>query len=258
MHAIDWLGSPAHPGTGSLLMLQALAATKTQYGVGGSDQSQALFPRLGFEQKSTVATFRKVLSPFHRLRTTDQGLLRRWAGTMKDLASAWRGRTPPVPQTVELRPATVFTQEIASLQRQASRHIVTCQRDSLLLNYFLRCPLPGFTGWTIHTPERMIGFALLKVTSLGRIRLGKIVDCWLDSEDPSCWQAAVAGSVERLRAFSADSVICYASTPSLHAALRWNGFAKSQEKNVYIRDKKQSLPRDLPFGFSMLEADHSL
>ncbi len=103
MHAIDWLGSAAHPGSGALLMLQALATSKTQYAVGGTAKAEALFPRLGFEQKPKLTIFRKVLAPFHRLRTTDQGLFRKWAGTAKDMASVWRARTPQVPQTVELR-----------------------------------------------------------------------------------------------------------------------------------------------------------
>ena len=90
MHAIDWLGSAAHPGLGALLMLQAFATSKTQYAVGGTAQSQAIFPRLGFEQKPKLAIFHKVLAPFHRLRTTDQGLFRKWAGTAKDMASVWR------------------------------------------------------------------------------------------------------------------------------------------------------------------------
>jgi hypothetical protein len=255
MHAIDWLGSAAHPGSGALLMLQAFATSKTQYAVDGSAQSQALFPRLGFEQKPKLAIFHKVLAPFHRLRTTDRGLFRKWAGTAKDLVSVWRSRTPPVPQIVELRSARTFTEEIDCLLGQSSLRVVMCKRDHLLLNYFLRCPLPSFSGWTIHTSERMIGFAVLTITPHGRTQFGRIVDCWLDTEDPSCWQAAVAALIDRLRALSADSVKCYATTPSLHAALLWNGFAKSGESNVYLRDKGQSLPRDVPFGLSMLEGD---
>jgi hypothetical protein len=258
MHAIDWAGSAAHPGSGTFLMLQAFATSKTQYAVDGTAQAQALFPRLCFEHKPKLSIFRKVLAPFHRVRTTDHGFLRKWAGTAKDMASVYRSRTPPVPQTVELRSAPAFTQEIDCLLRQSSLRIVTCQRDHFLLNYFLRCPLPGFSGWTIHTRQRMIGFAILKTTQYGRIQLGKIVDCWLDTEDPACWQAAVAALIDRLRAFSADDVTCYATTPSLHAALLWNGFAKSGEQNVLIRDKQQSLPRDLPFGFSMLDADRAI
>jgi hypothetical protein len=258
LHAIDWAGSAGHPGSGAFLMLQAFATSKTQYAVDGTAQAQALFPKLGFEQKPKLAIFRKLLTPFHRLRSTDQGLFRKWAGTAKDMASVWRARTPRVPQTVELRAAPTFTEAIDCLQQQSSLRIVTCQRDHLLLNYFLRYPLSGFSGWTIHTSQRMIGFAVLKVTPHGRIQRGKIVDCWLDTEDSSCWQAAVAVLVDRLRAFSADDVTCYATTPNVHAALLWNGFAKSGEQNVYVRDKQQSLPRDLPFGFSMLDADRAI
>jgi hypothetical protein len=255
MHAIDWRASNTHPGVGAFLMLRALASSETQYAIGGTEQSQAVFPGLGFEQKPKLAIFRKVLAPFHRLRATDQGLFRKWGGTAKDTVSVWRARTPTGRRTLELRPAPTFTEEINSLQRQASLRIVTCQRDHSLLNYFLRCPLPGFSGWTIHTSERMIGFAVLKITPDGRIQRGRIVDCWLDTEDPSCWQAAVAALIGRLRAMSADDVTCCATTPSLDEALFWNGFTRSQEQNVYVRDKHQSLPRDLPFGLSMLDSD---
>jgi hypothetical protein len=258
MHAIDWRGSDAHRGLGAFLMLRAFATSKTQYAIGGTEEAEAVFPRLDFEQKPKLAIFRKVIAPFHRLRTTGQGLFRKWAGTGKDMLSVWRARTPPVPRTVELLPVSTFTAEIDLLQRQSSLRIVTCQRDHLLLNYFLRCPLSGFSGWTIHTSERMIGFALLKITAHGRIRLGKIVDLWLDTEDPSSWQAAIAALIDRLRALSADVVACYATAPNLYAALLRNGFAKSGERNVYVRDKQQLLPQDLPFGLSMLDRDRAI
>jgi hypothetical protein len=135
---------------------------------------------------------------------------------------------------------------------------VTCQREHLLLTHFLRCPLWGFFGRTIHTPERMIGFAVLKITPHGRIQPGKIVNCWLDTEDPSCWKAAVAALIDRLRAHSSDHLTCCATTPGLRAASLSNGFAKSEEINVYVREEQQLLPRDLPFGLSRFDADRAI
>ena len=270
MHAIDWLGSAVHPGSGSLLMLEAFKTCKTQFAVGGSAQSQALFPRLGFEPKGTVASFRRVLSPLHRLQTTDQRLFRRWAGATKDAAAVWRaclrGCVRPSPQTVELRPVTEFTADIDGLVRKSSLRLVRCQRNHQLLNYLLRYPRSGFSGFTIHAPRhaprhasgRMIGFALLKVTPHGRIQFGKIVDCWLDTDDASCWQAAIAALIDQLRAQSADDVKCYATHPSLHAALLANGFSKSGESKVCIRDTHHLLPRDLPFALSGFEADGAI
>jgi hypothetical protein len=258
MHAIDWLGSAEHPGLGACLLLEAFATSKTQFAIGATAQALAVFPRLGFEQKPKVALFRKVLAPFHRLHTTRQRLFRKWAATARDVVSYSRTRRLPVTQTIELRSAPAFSEEIDCLLRHPSLRMVTCQRDHLLLNYLLRYPLSGFSGWTIHTSQRMIGFAVLKLTPRGRTRLGKIVDCWLDTDDPSCWQAAVAALVDRLRAVSAGAVTCYATTPGLHAALLCNGFAKSRERIVYIRDKQRLLPRDLPFALSEFDADGAI
>lgn len=257
MHAIDWLSSAAHPGLGAFLMLEAFAASKTQFAVGGTAQAQALFPRLGFEAKPKVALFRKVLAPLHRLHRTDLGLFRKWAGTALDVVAS-RARTRPLRHTVELRSVPTFTEEIDCLLQRSSLRIVTCQRDHLLLNYLLRYPLSGFSGWTIHTSQRMIGFAVLKITPSGRTQRGRIVDCWIDTEDASCWRAAVAALVESLRGLSAGDVTCFATTPVLHAALLDNGFAKSREEVVYVRDKQQLLRRDLPFALSEFDADGAI
>ena len=135
--------------------------------------------------------------------------------------------------------APTFTEEIDCFQQRSYLRIMTCQRDHLLLNYFLRCPLSGFTGWTIHTSERMIGFAVLKITPHGRIQLGKIVDCWLDTGDSSCWQAAGAALIDRTPRPFCGRCHMLRYHPSLHAALLCNGFAKSGERNVYVRDKQQ-------------------
>jgi hypothetical protein len=258
MHAIDWLGSAAHPGLGAFLMLQALATSRTQYAIGGTAQAQAVFPGLGFERKPSLEIFRKVLAPFHRLRAPGRELLGKWAHTARDLASVWLAGAPPAPGAVRLRAEPTFTEEIDRLQQRSSSRVVTSRRDHVLLNYFLRCPLSGFSGWTIHAPSGMIGCALLSIAPDGRIQLGRIVDCWLDTEDASCWLAAVAALVDRLRALSADSVTCFAGNPCLRAALLGNGFAKSDERNVYFRDKEQSLPRDVPIELSMLDGDHAI
>lgn len=258
MHAIDWLASAAHPGLGALLMLEALATTKTQFAVGGTSRAQALFPRFGFERKSKVSVFRKILAPLHRMHAAGCGSFRKWAATTRDVAYFSVARTRTARRTVELRPANTFSAEIDGLLRRSTLRMVMCERDHLLLNYLLRYPRPEFSGWTIHAAGRTIGFAVLKITPSGRTQLGRIVDCWLDTDDPSCWRSAVAALVDRLRALSAGDVTCYATLPSLRAALRRNGFFKSGRRSVYVRDKQQLLPQDLPLGLSEFDADGAL
>jgi hypothetical protein len=213
---------------------------------------------LGFEQKSNLATLRKVLKPSHRLWATDEGLFRKWAGTAKNIASDWISPKPPMLQAVALRSVPTFSEEIDCLQRRSALRIVMCQLDHVRLNYLLRCPLSGFSGWTIHTSQRLIGFAVLKITPHGRIQIGIIVDCWLDTEDPSYWQAAVAAINDRLRAHSVYFVTADATNPFLHAGLLLNGFAQWAESSVYVRDRQQLLPRGLLCGLSRNDADGAI
>ncbi len=101
-------------------------------------------------QPTLEADIRKVLAPFHRSRTTAQGLFRKWAGTTKDMVSVWRARTPPVPQTVELRSAPTFTEEL-----RLSRRICGCviekgirleREDRVLGHPSLKMELRRFIG----------------------------------------------------------------------------------------------------------------
>src|SRR5204863_8114579 len=74
IHAIDWLGSAAHPGSGALLMLQAFATSKTQYVIAAVAQAQPLFSRFGLQHKPTLSILRKGLAPLSPYSSTGSGL----------------------------------------------------------------------------------------------------------------------------------------------------------------------------------------
>jgi hypothetical protein len=149
--------------------------------IGGTAQAQAVFTRLGFEEKPKLAIFQKVLAPFHRLRTTAQGLFRRWA---EEQLRTWR----PIGERAHrrCRRTSNCARHLVSPQNLIACHdSLHCalRRASVTICCSITCsgvPLPGFFGWMIHTSQQMIGFAVLKITPHGRIQLGKIVDCWLD------------------------------------------------------------------------------
>ena len=52
MHAIDWLGSAAHPGSGAFLMLQAFATSKTQYAIGGNRTGASRLSKVGLRAEA--------------------------------------------------------------------------------------------------------------------------------------------------------------------------------------------------------------
>jgi hypothetical protein len=127
-------------------------------------------------------------------------------------------------------------------------------RAPALLNHYLRFPRKTITGWQLHQGERLRGLCLLSVVSRGGVRVGKIVDCLLDSHDRALWQTAVFGLTEALRKQGCDLIWCHGSTPWLVRALGDNGFFPRGRTPFYLRDPGSLVPRSTPFHLRIWKA----
>jgi hypothetical protein len=128
-------------------------------------------------------------------------------------------------------------------------------REPGLLNHYLRYPRPGPTGWLLEREGRVRGFALLWVSEKPHGRVGRIADCFLDSDDLELWGQAVTGLLVELKKLRCDLVSCFGSTPWLAQALLSNGFIRRGRTVFYLRDTAQRLPAENPFHLTHLEAD---
>ena len=131
-------------------------------------------------------------------------------------------------------------------------------RTAQLLNYYLRYPAGAMSGWLVQEGSRAIGLAQLNVVEAGDHRRGRIVECYLASPDDDLWHAAVRALKHELKDQGADVASCYASTTWLDQACRRAGFLPmSERQQFFLRDEGGELPRDLPYHFTFLEADHA-
>ena len=104
----------------------------------------------------------------------------------------------------------------------------------------------------------MIGVAILGVLPVGGIRRGKIVDCFLDSDDEALHRGVLVGSLVReLRALGADDVTSWTSTPWMSRALATSGFHPLESGRFFLRDPERLVARDLPFHLTQLEGDNA-
>ncbi len=194
IHIIDWLGSPEHRAVGMSLMRKAHEGVPTQFGMGVSQAALIVGERTGYELRSLVPVYVRVLRirywlrtgglrPFHRAIRIAHGMIRRLIV---------HPRTPRT--TIALRRVSCFGDEIFPVVEKAKREVVLTRRDPARLNQLLRFPRQAMSGWhLLDGTGRLCGFALLNLIpkDQGRTLTGKIVDCLLDDVDAGLWHAAM-------------------------------------------------------------------
>ena len=85
MHIIDWLGSAEVRSVGINLMRLSHKEVATQFGLGVSSSALAVGERAGYELRSFVPVYNRVLRLGYRLRKADRSLPKRAFGLARDL-----------------------------------------------------------------------------------------------------------------------------------------------------------------------------
>lgn len=255
MHLADWLAAPGYPGVGFSLVRKSHHFTPTQYGLGGTEAARRVGRSGFYDPLPAVPVYRAVLRPGHRLRAGRSA--RALAGLARDLARGLRHRARRPEVAVEARPVAAFGPVVDLILDACPRPLVSTDRRPSRLNYHLKYPRPGINGWLLAADGRDLGFALLNVVPRGAVRHGKIVDCFLKTDDPAAWQSAFAALRRLLRDQGADVVEAIASTPWAAVALGAAGFYPAHALEAQIRDRGGLVPRSSPFHLSFLEADYA-
>ena len=92
IHIIDWLGSPDHRSVGMSLMRRRTKESMTQFGLGVSQAALVVGERAGYELRSLVPVYIRVLRTGYWLRAGGLGPVERVPRLARDLASRWTRR----------------------------------------------------------------------------------------------------------------------------------------------------------------------
>ena len=100
---------------------------------------------------------------------------------------------------------------------------------------------------------RLLGYCLLKLKQfdddprMGDIRMGTLVDCVFDPDEPGVLDALLEAAVARCRRERVDVVFCTASLRSLGRGLRRHGFAAMPGTlNAAVHDRTGAMGEHLP------------
>jgi len=252
----SWAAEPNAGPAGLMLLMQTFANSEVQYAFSFSEKAGRVFHSTGFEPVQVIPQFLRVMRPgFWRRLHQNQPPLKRLALWAIDagISSARACRPPPKPLTAEA--VTTFDTRAEEIAAAASRHCVLSSRSPDFLNHQLRYPHGTTRGYYLRDGTRAVGLALLHVHQRRGVRVGKILDCLLESPDADAYARALRVLVTELAGLKVDLAICYGGTPWLQAALRRNRFFRRGKHALLLRDKKSRLPRNWPFQMTFLESD---
>jgi hypothetical protein len=260
IHIIDWLGSPQHRAVGTSLMRRAHEGVVTQFGLGVSDAALVVGERIGYELRSLVPVYVRVLRAGYWLRSRESSVASRALRLVRDMANRWTQRPASPRATIVLERVSEFGPEIGPIVETARAHAILTSRSAARLNAMLRFPRQAMTGWHLRDGAgRLCGLAVLNIIpkDSGRTRTGKIVDCLLDGIDAEPWQAAMLALTHELARQGADLAQAYASTPWTVEALKQSGYQTRYAVKFHIRDRLGLIPRDATFHLTPLEGDYA-
>jgi hypothetical protein len=260
IHIIDWLGSPEHRAIGMSLMRKAHEGVPTQFGLGVSPSALVVGERAGYELRSLVPVYVRVLRTGYWLRTSELGPFHRMARVAYAIIQRFVSFSHTPHTTITLERISHFGPEITPVVEKMKTEVVLTRRDPDRLNQLLRFPGQAVSGWhLLDGAGRLRGFALLNLVpkDQGRTLTGKIIDYLLDDVDVDLWHAAIRALTDELKRQGADLAQAYGSTPWTVRGLEKSGFKSRYSVKFHIRDRQGLIARDATFHLTPLEGDYA-
>jgi hypothetical protein len=255
MHGIDWISLKEQANIGALVMMRGLRQTETAYALGGTSDAQRMVEAAGYRLVTTVPVFRRVLRPSHQLRAPGSWGLR-VVRSARDAVQLAVSRNYNLCNII-LKNVCSFGMEVDALLEEAEPGMVFTRRRPDVLNHYLRYPRPALSGWLLEQEGRAIGFALLGVVPRGKVRVGKIVECFLPGSDPVLWRTAIVALTEELKKQGADFALACGSNDWTAAALEAAGYRALHRLGLWLRDRKKRIPHAGSWHVTFLEADYA-
>jgi hypothetical protein len=253
LHVIDWAAKPESGGSGIALMKQIGKLTDGMLGVGGSELTQQILPMIGFKEcGTTVRRYARPLRPLLRLMNPEY---RSWRLASQVVRSVFWTLTAPSPRKAEWSAHRILADQLAAtpiIWPRPNIGTTVFERSSASISYLLRCPATPMELYTVHSHGRPRGYFLLAFAPAQ----ARIVDCWVDSEEPAEWSAMVQLAVEQAKAqVHVAEVVSMCSDPLLGAALVESGFHMRQAVPMWLRAASGVARPDVTIRFLMADSD---
>ena len=249
---IDWAASEHFPGSGLILVKRLLKEVPRVFNVGGSDDTNVVLPRFGFEKTNEHHLLAKPLRPWRQMVTNPR---RDWKLPLRFVRSSLWSRSglssPPAGWTAE----PVADPAAAPAAWWAARAAPRTQmlRDAAWYRYVLASPAVPFELYDLRRGGETRGFFCLSRCP-GQARLADYR--LLGEETAEDWDALAALALEKARREPASAELtAWTSHDPLVAALERHGFRLLRSDAVRCSPAELEVAAGHPYLFTGLDSD---
>jgi hypothetical protein len=250
-YVVDWAARSGEFGAGVILIKQVAQTAQMLLAIGGRETTTLrLLPHMGFRRTGVVTGYARPLYPLRLLRGKAT-----WKLLPRLARAALRYTALELPgnewRVVRL-PSDEVSQIEAVLPKPAHGMDVT-ERSVTLFRYLLSCPLAAMQLYAVTRSGVVRGYFLLASVA-GQAR---IVDCWVDSNDPAEWGALVRCAVDQARHDpEAAEIVAWANDALLEQALRSCSFYARFTMPMQLRaGQAVTIPESSSLRVQMIESD---
>jgi hypothetical protein len=248
IHLIDWAAARSAPGAGVVLVRQLASMCDLLMTIGGSPETQAILPKLGYRHNGEFKLLARVVRPFRQVigapNWNIKTPMRLARNTLWGLSSL-----PSIPSGWNVSSVPNFDESIVSILENMRTQALSSRKTVAGLNHFLNFPGTKFSAYVVRDSGKLCGYFLLSQVG-GQTR---IVDVGTDATD----MTSICAIASRTAAELPDTceIVAGSSDTQVQEVLIKLGFKVRQTSPIFSYDPRKLLPGDPSFSLSMLDGD---
>jgi hypothetical protein len=246
-HIIDWASSRSVPGAGIRIYRHIAAAAGVIIGIGGSQDTLQILPRIGATVRTFAYTYTHIVQPLRRTARAGKD----WKTPARLARDLCYSVAPPKPAPGwVVKPVERFDALHPPVLPEAAPASVISQRTPELLDYWLACPGAEMHGFLLEKGSKPAGYFMTSAVG----HAARIVDCW--TPDERDWRAAYSCALREARGLPGVETVSLMVT-SAQEIQALDSFVLLRNKGVpvFMLDPHQRIPVGLPIRLSMADYD---
>lgn len=232
IHMIDWAARRDAVGAGVVLMKHIGKMTDFLLGIGGSDHTLKIMPLIGYRACGTVTGYVRTISSLRILRRPTGPI---WKLAPRVARSFLWSLSAPEADTAGWQVRRVGideVQRIGDVFPKGRPSMSLFGRTPELIRHTLTCPIVPVDMYSLEKAGRVGGYFVLSYAP-GQARL---VDLWMDSENPVDWRALVHSAVWQVKQKGGFAELAaWSSEPQLAEVFDSCGFRARLTLPIYLR-----------------------